>query len=215
MQYFILFAVLAGSSAIYTSLPLAAASIAGALVFGSLWFWGLLALSTVLLFTFIDNDDGVMATGTLLAFLLLMQYFGDFKVFSYIKLQPLMAIKWALFYFSAGTLWSIAKWWFHVRNERDHYDEKKKRFLDSHDEKGPNIPTALKGRWKDIAPDKPSAAKSKDKIIRWMTFWPWSAVWTIINDPIKKLFKTIYRNIQSLLQKIADSAFEGTEADLK
>lgn len=193
----------------------ATATIAGALVFGSLWFWGLLALVTILLFTFIDNDEGFGATATLFGFLLIMQLFGDLKIFSYVRLQPLNAIKWTLCYFAAGTLWSIAKWWFYVRNERLHYDEEKIRFLQKNEVDGTIIPDKLKSSWTRHAPAKPSASRSKDKIIRWMTFWPWSAVWTLINDPIKKLFKSIYANIQNLLQKIADSAFAGTEADLE
>lgn len=75
------------------------------------------------------------------------------------------------------------------------------------------------GSWQDAVGDKglekPSASENKERIIRWMSFWPWSLTWTLINEPIKKAFRAIYRRIQKLLQSIADKAFKGTEADFK
>jgi len=37
-----------------------------------------------------------------------------------------------------------------------------------------------------------------------MCFWPFSLVGTLLNDPVRKLFKFIYNRINGLYQKIAD-----------
>ena len=58
------------------------------------------------------------------------------------------------------------------------------------------------------------ASRNKAKILRWMSYWPWSFAWTMLKDPIRKAFLTIYRDIAAHLQKISDRAFRGVEADL-
>jgi len=183
-----------GEVAVHTSLM---AFAAGALVFGTLWFWLLAVVAVVAVFAFIDHEDGIGATGSIIAFFLALQLFGDVKPFSWIWAHPLELFPLVLAYFAIGTLWCIAKWWFYCQDEREKYDEMKRS--------GERM----------MLPRKPSAAKSKDMILRWMSFWPWSMVWTLINDPIKKAFRAIYRKIQSLLQSllqsIADKAWKGAE----
>lgn len=39
--------------------------------------------------------------------------------------------------------------------------------------------------------------------------------WTVLNDPVKRLFKQIYLQIQGLLQSISNRAFSGVEDDLR
>ena len=77
------------------------------------------------------------------------------------------------------------------------------------------MPDSLKEQWRLSAPEKPSASDSKQDIMRWMSFWPFSMVWTLINDPVKKAFRAIYRGLQKSLQRIADRAWAGTENDFK
>jgi prepilin signal peptidase PulO-like enzyme (type II secretory pathway) len=185
----------------------------GALIFGTAWFYGLMALACVLLFTALDHDSGVGATATLLSVATLEQLFGDVKVFTYIRENPLLAVGFLAVYFLAGTLWSIGKWWFYVREERSKYDTEKAHFLRRAGVDGDVIPTSMKKEWADEAPDRPSAKTSKAKIMQWMSFWPWSMVWTLVNDPIKKAFKAIFTGIQSLLTKIVNSVYKDTEAD--
>jgi hypothetical protein len=164
---------------------------AGALVFGSMWFWILLVVAMGAVFAFIDHEDGIGATGTLVLFLLLLHRFGDISAFSFVSSHPYRILGWASAYFVLGTLWSFAKWWFHCRAQRDLYNEKKKQ-----------------GNSYGV-PSKPNAAESKDTILRWMTFWPWSMIWTLINDPIKKAFREIFRRLQARFQAIADKAWDG------
>lgn len=62
--------------------------------------------------------------------------------------------------------------------------------------------------------ENPQANNHKALITTWITHWPVSLVWTLINDPIKKLINHIFESIKSVFQKISDKVFESTKAEL-
>lgn len=185
-----------------------AVTLTSVLAFGTIGFWVLAVIASILLFAFIEAEEGSAATITLLLFLAIQQFFG-FNVISYLVESPMRTLYLIGGYFVGGTIWSFIKWWFYVKDVRYRYDE-------AREEKAPSM---SKKEWAyyvaNYGLSKPIASKSKEKILRWMSFWPWSLIWTLINDPVKKAFRAIYQRIQGLLQSIADSAFEGTEGDFK
>jgi hypothetical protein len=61
---------------------------------------------------------------------------------------------------------------------------------------------------------RPLVAQHKVHVLRWMSYWPWSLFWTVLKDPVRKAFLTIYYNIAEHLQAISDRAFKGIDADL-
>lgn len=67
------------------------------------------------------------------------------------------------------------------------------------------------GRHLDV---RPLAAVHKVAILRWMSYWPWYFTWTMLKDPVRKAFLTIYHNIAERLQRVSDTAFRGVQADL-
>jgi len=54
---------------------------------------------------------------------------------------------------------------------------------------------------------KPKATKNKRRIVAWMAYWPFSMVGTIINDPVRRLFKFLFNTFKALYQNIADHVF--------
>jgi hypothetical protein len=48
-----------------------------------------------------------------------------------------------------------------------------------------------------------------------MTYWPWSALWTLINDPVRRFFCWIYEQISGVLQEISDRAFQNIENEME
>lgn len=60
----------------------------------------------------------------------------------------------------------------------------------------------------------PQANNYKALITTWITHWPVSLAWTLINDPIKKLINYIFEAIKSLFQKVSDKVFESTRVEL-
>lgn len=71
----------------------------------------------------------------------------------------------------------------------------------------------FKAAWKEIVEKKdysaiefefqPDPKKHKRRILIWMTYWPWSFLWTMLNDP----FKAAYHWVLGLLRNISVGAF--------
>lgn len=55
----------------------------------------------------------------------------------------------------------------------------------------------------DMESFPPHPTRYKSKIMFWLCYWPFSLVVTLINDPIRKLFRMVYRNITRLLTGIS------------
>ena len=41
-----------------------------------------------------------------------------------------------------------------------------------------------------------------------MTYWPISASWTIINDPIRRMYNSIFKRLDKVYVKISDKVFK-------
>jgi hypothetical protein len=194
-------------------------------VVGSLWFWLLLAVEMLVLLVLLEWEQGAVATLTLAATLLALQFLGDVNVYGYAISHPWTVVLGAVGYFALGTGWAVAKWWFYVREQRAWYDELRAAFLRTHGYAPDGaMPEGLQPQWMwclDNARKErrsldvhPLAAGHKRRIVRWMSYWPWSATWTLLKDPVRKAFVSIYHHLSDYLQEISDRAFHGVEADL-
>jgi hypothetical protein len=54
---------------------------------------------------------------------------------------------------------------------------------------------------------RPRAVNNKARITAWMSFWPYSLVGTLLNDPVRRLFNAIFSWVKGLYQKMADAMF--------
>lgn len=84
-----------------------------------------------------------------------------------------------------------------------------------------NLPGELKDEFRAIlagpefkAAIIPHPRDHKARILIWMAWWPWSMIWTLLNDPIKRAFRAIYRWLQGYLRKVAIKAFRRVDDDL-
>jgi hypothetical protein len=57
----------------------------------------------------------------------------------------------------------------------------------------------------------PKAKDHKSDIITWIIYWPFSLVWFIIDDPMKRLGKFLYRLLGSLYDNVAKKMFASLE----
>lgn len=58
---------------------------------------------------------------------------------------------------------------------------------------------------------KPEPAAYKTDIINWIGWWPPSLVWTIINDPVRRIARQIYYSVARLLKQISDYTWQDEE----
>ena len=59
-----------------------------------------------------------------------------------------------------------------------------------------------------------STDNNMTRIMMWMTWWPWSALWTLINDPIKRAFLALFQALKARFQKMSEYAFRNIDDDL-
>ncbi len=128
-------------------------------------------------------------------------------------------------YFLGGTVWSIVKWYFYLLRRRD--EAKKVRiYFDANE-------SALNQAWKSSDGEftfanwmnasgrhdssryeyrdkhyPPMAMQHKGDILFWASYWPFSAFWTLLNDPIRRLWNAIYSVLGGFLQRISNKVFE-------
>lgn len=53
----------------------------------------------------------------------------------------------------------------------------------------------------------PRAERYKSRIITWILWWPTSAFWTLLNDPLVKVANWIYNRFQGIYTKITNKVF--------
>lgn len=197
-------------------------------VFGSFGFWTLMIIATVILMICLENNAASGATFVFIGSLFLLDQFGNLPILSIIHNNPLITILSITAYFAVGTVWSVAKWFFYVRNEKQLYDEMKQKFIAFNKIDitiNDPIPDNWKQKWKEqttwrLAEHEridinPKINEHKAQIYMWISYWPLSLVWTMIDDPIRKILKNIYKNISDWLQSISDRYFKDVKKDFE
>lgn len=195
-------------------------------VFGSIWFWGLLALEILLLFLFVEYENGVGATISLAVFGALLYFCGQIDFIGYVQSHPLHVLGMVGLYFLFGTLWGVAKWYMFCRDRLEEYEDIKAAWLESKGRKGlKSIPDDLKTPWKEHLDrnygygrsremaNAPSVRDHKARIMRWMAFWVISMIWSLINDFVKRVFRAIYYRVSAFMQRVSDRIWSSTKDD--
>jgi hypothetical protein len=203
-------------------------------VFGGLWFWGLLAVTSIILVRCLEKDNAIGATVVFLGTLAAVVFLGNTSWLTWIMENPLAIGLVIGAYLFLGVGWGISKWWVYLHDVSAHNREVrydwvacKKALLDRDDEDYPAYEAACNlapSQWSDKVKEdwrryvkmeyygktikKPMVSDNKSRIMGWMTYWPWSALWTLINDPIRRFYRWAYTQLRGLLQGMSDKAFK-------
>lgn len=200
-------------------------------VVGTFWFWMLLAAEIALLFMFVEYENGFGATVSVLVFGAALQLMGGVDILGFLYAHPIKVVALVAAYFALGAIWGVVKWWIFCSDKLREYEEFKSEFLKDNGHAGAKVvPEDLRAKFKrclvDHAPWKggcrrdlsqaPLVKEHKARVLRWMTFWWVSLIWSLINDFVKRLFREIYNRIAAFLQHISDAMFNkaGVDADL-
>jgi len=196
-------------------------------VFGvlTIWFWVWLVLGWVTLTVTTENDYPGLGTLALLALLALLQWLIGVPVLQWIWHNPFTTLALVGVYFFAGTIWAFIKWWFFVTGELRNYDAVRDAYLKDIAKLPPGkVPEHVKPDFIEYMKRvygprymeriKPSPSNHKSQIMTWLGFWPFSAAWTLLNDPLRRACEAIYNTVASTLQRISDYVFKQVEADL-
>jgi hypothetical protein len=156
-------------------------------VFGVFWFWVLLVVAGIILTVITELDDTNQYGLLVLVALGFALYHGGNHVwfndlFHDIANDPGKYLMYFGGYIVVGIIWSFIKWYFYL------IELKEER----------------KGKSSSYFTRSGDVSENKERILNWMIYWPLSAFWTIINQPIRRLFKYIYRGIEGRYQKMSD-----------
>jgi len=189
------------------------------LEYGTVWFWLATIIPFLLLILFVETEKSASAIFTIILTFAAFVAFGDKGIIPWIQHNPLAIAEYAGVYVVAGIIWGFVKWFFYVLKIRDRYAAFRKNWIATHGDiddapytdgygkKGSTrkIVFQNEARVQHVIP--PSADKNKGRIIFWMTYWPASAVWTLLNDPITRLWKFVYNRLGALFERISKAMF--------
>lgn len=161
------------------------------------------------------------ATILLIATVIGVQSLHVFDIIAYVAANALLSMAYAAGYVVVGVVWSFVKWFSFLIKYRDKFRELKQSFLNKNNIVGSIVPDGQKQAFDNYMqnmwqkPDytglkhglKPVAAENKAKITAWMAFWPCSMISTLMNDPVRRLFKFLFNTFKVLYQKMADAVF--------
>lgn len=106
-------------------------------------------------------------------------------------------LMYAAVYVPIGVMWAVVKWWFYVREQARRRTDAIMQAKSYESDRG----------GLSILRKPPQVSEHKSDIMRWMGWWPFSLVGTLLNDPFRRMFEAIYRHLGTFLQKMSDRAF--------
>ena len=203
-------------------------------LFGSLFLvdgvflWLALGIFAVLTLVTVEYEKPGWCTVLIAIAVGFMQFYTAYHPVTFAIQYPLYAVTIVALYFAAGTGWIVLKWLSHVYSVRDRFNTIKQSIIDELK----TFKVSATNTTGYIAADGTLTADGvtllyeraarrlgetnlplkvndhKGQLYMWWICWPLSLFWTVLNDPIKRLWWFIYNQIGGLLQGISDRAFK-------
>jgi hypothetical protein len=191
------------------------------LLLGSLWFWLFIGAFIIFeLFWIAGKESGVGATFTLLVFGGVFAFYGDPLVFTWIVEHPLELAVGIGLYLVVACVWGFVKWYLFLKNKAREYQEARRNFLVSNGHKDAKfdtgVPDDLRVEWakrRSFEAVRPVASRHKDVILMWMTYWPVSMLWTLVEDTITHLYNLCAARLERMSERLFGNV--GYDDDMK
>ena len=197
-------------------------------VFGAVWFWVLVAAEVLFLIYCAARECAAWQTlVSVLVFLGVLQCFSNVNVVMYLIEHPITLVTCIGLYLVGGSVWVFPKWWLfcheHLRKYlelREKYQAENKLTIgeaitDEHKDAWSTYYTRNNSYYEDHIVFKPEPRNYKNRIITWMTLWPLSFGWTLLNDPVARFFRHIYYEIVGYLRRISENVFKDVAQDFE
>jgi hypothetical protein len=166
----------------------------------------LLAVVSVIMLISVEYESPGWCSVLLLAMIALLQFGSTVRPLSYALAHPSASILLLLAYFAGGTAWIVGKWVSFVYLTRDRYHQACRALRDRGETSEPRINSLA--RLEIGVKSVPLLVRDyKSQLFLWWAFWPLSLLWTVIDDPLKRLWRLSYKLVASSLQNISDRAF--------
>lgn len=164
----------------------------------------------------IDNDHPIMGFLSLLIYLVIIRYSGNFDFITHIKSAPTLFAIFAALYLVGGFVHTSVRSHSEGRKLRVNYLKTRDDLMKKHNLHGMDAWLTYLSNNPDKDIVKPENKISKTKLFVWFIFWPYCAVWFLLKDIIIETLKKIHRYLSNfynaLFQKGAGEAFTDFEA---
>jgi hypothetical protein len=179
-----------------------------------LGFVGLCVFEFLILLALVVWERPFSAAFSLLAFVGLADFLFSVGIVSFFIANPVTLLGAGGAYIALGLAWSFPKWWFYVRKVRDEYLDNLEYFKEimglPADQPLSQV-KALDFSSRYGKTRRPRASGNKERILTWMMYWPFSFIWTMIDEPLKRAFEVIFRKFRGVYERISETAFAGVE----
>lgn len=172
-----------------------------------LWFWMLAAIVFVAAVATVENEQFKVTTPVVIIGVAGLIWLSHSNVLSWVKLHYITLILALVAYLVIGVIYGFVRYVFYVHKIAD-------LLAKWVNDKGYTIAALTQTQASDFArmanvrhfPLR--VADSKGRIIFWSIYWPFSAPWTMINEPVKRFFSFAYGRMAGLMQGVANRAFK-------
>jgi len=175
-------------------------------ILGAFGWWCITAAIAVYIFFAIDKSIHLFWPIVALLFYVAFAQFSGLNLYEFVTHHPLESTGYVAGYFVLGFGWSFMKWWLYVNTIADKFKERKTKFRNSGSEL--SYETWERHNFMDNI-EKPELTQSKSKITLWVIYWPFSVIWSILDDFVKKMINHLVTKFQMFYQSIVDRAFKG------
>jgi hypothetical protein len=172
-----------------------------------IFFWVVAALAFVVIMVSVEYEAFSFTSGAFIIFGALLVWLSGAHPITWVRENQILLLEIIGAYFVMGIIWGVVKYMFFLKGVQQRLRE----FRASRDIMGP---LKEKDRVDFIASERyrikslpPRVRDSKKQIIFWMTYWPFSMPWTLINEPVKKFFNYVYHKLAGMLQGMSDRLF--------
>jgi hypothetical protein len=177
------------------------------------WLWALVVgLAWALVTFFAERQQAWPALIVISLTLIGFGWWGSLDLLGNVVRHPLAAVAGIGLYLAGGTLWSLTRWWLFATAQRGQLNE---LLLDWLQARGfPDrvmVPPDLVDAWRDHLQEQwaaglaapPSFSAHRRRILSWMLFWPFSMVWTAVQELLVETARWLVLRLRLVYVRIA------------
>jgi hypothetical protein len=171
-------------------------------------FWIIAVVAFLTIMVSVEYEAFGFTTGAFIVSAAVLIWTTGVNPLTWVRDNQMLLLEIIGVYLVVGIIWGVVKYAFFLKGVQQRLRE----FRANRDITGP-LPeqdrnTFFANERYRIKSLPPKVRDSKKQIIFWMTYWPFSMPWTVINEPVKKFFNYVYHKLAGMLQGMSDRLFK-------
>jgi hypothetical protein len=177
--------------------------------------------SIVVMISLEIEKEGVATTAISLSMALILFTYWE-TIWLFLKNNSIDLLLYLIAYLILGLIWSLIKWTFYVKDIVNKYIRLKSEFIVKYPEfdgeqyewvrdlsyylRDNGIRISIAKTLNELALSVlPLSSEKKSLIVSWISYWPLSLLATLLNNPFRRLFTSVYELFSSSYDRITSS----------